>query len=37
MQDNGLKVAVPKTEVVLIMDRRSFVPPQLEQEGERIE
>ena len=37
MQNNGLKLAVLKTEAVLITDRRSFVPLQLELEGPRIE
>ena len=30
MQDNDLKLAVPKTEATLITDRRFFVSPQLE-------
>ena len=37
MQENGLQLAVQKTEAVLITDRRAFVPPELELGERRIE
>ena len=33
MQENGLQLAVQKTEAVLITDKRAFVPPELELDG----
>ena len=36
MQENGLQLAVQKPEAVLITDRKAFVTPELELDGQRI-
>ena len=37
MQEKGLQMAIQKKEAVLITDRRAFVPPELELDGQSIE